>query len=396
MKSPSLLLTSLCLVLASSPISPAQENSTPVTKQQLQQQNSAYLSIKLEIERAIEKGNKYLATQQNPAGYWGNETTPAYTALAATAAVVAPPATLGNTPPPHIQKAYQWLLSQQKPDGGIYGKGLATYNTSLSVTALVASDQKEHHEAILKARRFLINLQADWDTPGTTDNIMDGGIGYGGTYPHSDMSNTYLSIEALKASELIAKDGDYGSQPDLNWEAALQFISRTQNLESTNDQPGIDNDGGFVYFPGNSKAGTRTKEDGKTALRSYGSMSYAGLLSFIYADLDIHDPRVIAVKQWLAENYTLEENPGLGAQGLYYYYHVMAKALSAAQIQQLSTADGRLIDWRQQLAVKILTSQREDGSWVNENSRWWENEPELVTSYAVLTLAQIYAAMPTE
>jgi len=33
--------------------------------------------------------------------------------------------------------------------------------------------------------------------------------------------------------------------------------------------------------------------------------------------------------------------------------------------------------------------QREDGSWVNEDDAWWENEPVLVTSYALITLANL-------
>ena len=37
-------------------------------------------------------------------------------------------------------------------------------------------------------------------------------------------------------------------------------------------------------------AGERDNTDGSIALRSYGSMSYAGLLSFIYAEMDAMIP----------------------------------------------------------------------------------------------------------
>ena len=40
------------------------------------------------------------------------------------------------------------------------------------------------------------------------------------------------------------------SKPELNWEAAIQFISRTQNLKETNDLPETGDDGSFNYFPG--------------------------------------------------------------------------------------------------------------------------------------------------
>ena len=98
--------------------------------------------------------------------------------------------------------------------------------------------------------------------------------------------------------------------------------------------------------------------------------------------------------EWLNRNYSLEENPGLGAQGLYYYYQTMAKALTAANVNTLTTPDGQEIDWRKELAGRVLANQREDGSWVNENGRWMESNPVLVTSYMVLALQQIDASIP--
>jgi hypothetical protein len=56
--------------------------------------------------------------------------------------------------------------------------------------------------------------------------------------------------------------------------------------------------------------------------------------------------------------------------------------------------DGKEIDWRNELGSKLLTTQREDGSWVNANGRWMESNSVLVTSYTVLALAQIYDAIP--
>ena len=198
-------------------------------------------------------------------------------------------------PAPHIESGYAWLLTNQKDDGGIYGKGLASYNTSTAIMALLARGSEGDEPAILKARAFLINQQTDWGVKGETDDKFDGGVGYGSSYAHSDLSNTYLALEALAKTRHIAKDGPHGKQPELDWKAALQFVSRCQNLEETNDQEFAsddpDNKGGFIYFPGDSKAGEQELPDGAVALRSYGSMSYAGLLSLIYADLEPDDPQ---------------------------------------------------------------------------------------------------------
>ena len=95
-----------------------------------------------------------------------------------------------------------------------------------------------------------------------------------------------------------------------------------------------------------------------------------------------------AVLEWLQKNYTLEENPGMGEQGLYYYYHTMAKALSAYGLDALPTKKGS-VKWREQLALRLINLQKRDGSWENNNGRWWEKDPALVTSYAMLTLEMI-------
>ena len=140
-------------------------------------------------------------------------------------------------------------------------------------------------------------------------------------------------------------------------------------------------------------AGEREGGNGSVALRSYGSMSYAGLLSFIYAEMDSSDPRLQAVRKWLEENYDITENPGMGQQGLYYYYHTMAKALSLSGVETVLDKEGKKKDWRKELALELLNKQNPAGYWLNENGRWWERDPILVSSYALLALERVYYSL---
>ena len=304
----------------------------------------------------------------------------------------------GGKLPAHLEKGFDWLIEQQKEDGGIYNRGLTVYNTATSLTALSSTGMDNYEPAIVKARKHLIGQQWDIGEKGKTDNKNDGGIGYGSKDDHTDMSNTYLALEALALSDNVIEDGNYPDQPKLDWNAALTFLSRSQNLKATNDQDWASDDpknkGGFIYTPGDSKAGTDVTPDGKVALRSYGSISYAGLMSLIYAKLSPDDPRVVAVKEWLGRNYTVEENPNMGPEGLYYYYQAMAKALNASGINKLKLENGSEADWRKDLGGKLLATQRENGSWVNDNGRWMESNPVLVTSYTVMALEEIYRSIP--
>lgn len=349
------------------------------------------VSLKLEVANAIGKGLTWLAAKQKPEGYWGQQEYPAMTALVLTGFQGDQSGFYKRKYEPAVTKGYDYILKCAKPDGGIYGKDLNNYNTSISMMALLVANRPEYQPVIKKARNYIIGLQDDFGDKGMGDDPLDGGIGYGGTYKHSDLANTTFALEALHYSRYLKSDvaGDSEAK-DLNWKAAIQFISRTQNLPGSNDQKWAsddpDNKGGFVYFPADSKAGEVQLPEGKVALRSYGSMSYAGLLSYIYAQLDKNDPRVKAVYDWLSRHYTLEENPGMGKDGLYYYYHTMAKALSIYGVETLTLKDGKSVNWRKDLAKRLIDLQNGDGYWVNEHGRWWEKDPVLVTSYAVITL----------
>ncbi|MCB2180967.1 MAG: terpene cyclase/mutase family protein [Desulfobulbaceae bacterium] len=365
------------------------------------QARASDLSLKKEVSHALEKGLGWLEKNQNSGGYWSQPEHPALTALVLTAFMGEPAGRIKSHPPEFVTNGYKYLLSTVQGDGGIYVTDLANYNTSISIMALLMAGNPKFDPVIRKARNFTVGLQSDFDEKGSIDNPYDGGIGYGGRYKHSDLSNTMFALEAIHYTKHLADSGDAANEPlaELNWSAARRFIERCQNLPSTNDQPWASDDpqnrGGFVYFPGDSKAGEVELPSGKKALRSYGSISYAGLLSYIYADLEKNDKRVQAVFDWLQKNYTLDENPGMGAQGLFYYYHTMAKALAAmgAEADELELADGKKVNWRRDLAFKLLNVQNADGFWMNENGRWWERDPVLVTAYAVITLEVLYRGL---
>ena len=357
--------------------------------------NKENLSLRNEVQIAINKGLAFLKTSQSADGSWSMSEMPALTALPLTAFMNEPGGTFRTEKPEFVKKGYDFLLASVQPDGGIYRKGLANYNTALSLTAMVAANDPKFAQTIAAARGFVVGQQAK----GLTNSSLDGGIGYGpaGTNrAHPDLSNTVIALDALHQTKTLPGK-ELAHAKDLNWKAVTDFIQRTQNLPEANKEPWAsddpDNKGGFIYFPGNSMAGEMQLANGRKALRSYGSMSYAGLLSYIYADLKRDDPRVQAVLEWLRKHYTLDVNPGMGAEGLYYYYHMMAKALATCGITELELTDGSKVDWRKNLALKLINLQKADGSWTNEAGRWMEKDPVLVTSYAVLALEVIYRAM---
>lgn len=116
-------------------------------------------------------------------------------------------------------------------------------------------------------------------------------------------------------------------------------------------------------------------------------MTYAGFKSMLYAGLKAEDPRVKAALDWISKNYTLEENPGLGAGGLYYYYYLFAKAMESNGVNEFTDSKGVKHNWRNELALQLMALQKTNGNWLNDrSSRWMEGDPNLATAYALVAL----------
>jgi squalene-hopene/tetraprenyl-beta-curcumene cyclase len=133
-------------------------------------------------------------------------------------------------------------------------------------------------------------------------------------------------------------------------------------------------------------------------LRSYGSMTYAGLKSMIYAGLTKDDPRVKAAWGWITKNWSVDENPGMSANGpqaakagIFYYDHTLSRALAAYGEPVVVDPKGTSHDWRKELADKLAAEQRPDGSFTGDR-RWMEDNPVIATVLATLALEDAMAA----
>ncbi len=351
-------------------------------------------SLRREAHAARDRAAAWLLARQAPEGHWSNADFPALTALPVWALVRS-----GYANDPAVARAVDYILSCVNENGAICrepsvqrrGGGLCNYNTALAMVALHAVGREDLIPVIQRARQVIAGTQH------FGDDIYYGGMGYDAATDraYADLSNSYLAFEAMRLTESVEdlrRQGD--GRVDLDWAAARRFIERVQNRPESNDQPWATDDpaeyGGFAYKPDSSMAGSVTNADGRVHLRSYGSMTYAGLLSFIYADVDKQDPRVQSAFDWSLRHFTLDENPGMDQQGLYYYFHTLAKALSVMGQDVLVLDRAGPINWREALIKKLLSIQRFEadgtGYWKNDEGRWWEADPVLVTAYSLLAL----------
>lgn len=339
--------------------------------------------------KLCQHGARFLIASQEKDGGWASDTGPGITAIVVKALAQHPDAGPDH---PAVRRGATFVRSFQRDDGGLYGPSglLKNYETSVALSMFAALDQKHEQQYIRRFQDFLKKLQWDEGENKPASHPWYGGAGYG-HHQRPDLSNTQVMLDALRDSGLPEDDPTY--------KKALIFIQRCQMWGETNDQPFAkkSRQGGFIYSPANggeSKAET-VDIHGRNELRCYGSMTYAGFKSMLYAGLNREDPRVHAAIEWIRANYTLDHNPNMphkrSLEGVYYYYHTFARALSIWGEPIITDASGKKHNWRLELVQKLESLQRPDGRWVNDADRWMEGHPALTTAYAMLALQAAFA-----
>ncbi len=344
------------------------------------------VSVSNEIRAAVNRSLDWLAGRQSRDGSWSEPHHPALTALPAMAFMKS-----AHRRRDHIvSNAIKHIISCVRNDGGIYIKptaerkgGLEVFNTAVCTTALHMNDRNTHDSIISKARRFLAGRQH------FGDDIYKGGFGYyedsASEYVHG--LDTFYSMQAIAVTEPESTNSTAPDSPSvIDWSETVSYFTKRQGRPPSLLPAAPE----FAYSPG---PGSNNAKTNNIYFHSYGSMTYIGLLALVYADIDSSDVRVRSAFDWAKKHWSLKENPGKGREGLYFFYYVLARALSEYGIDLINTSDGDLINWRADLAKRLLSLQRFDdkgnGFWKNNTSRFWENDPVLCTSYAVLTLQMV-------
>jgi squalene-hopene/tetraprenyl-beta-curcumene cyclase len=350
-------------------------------------------------DEAIKKMLAFLRSKQNPDGSWSTRAGPAITSMVVSAMLEQPGIDKDDA---HVAKGVAYVLSKVQKDGSIHDGILQNYNTSicLAMLAKLGNDPKIK-EVVENGRKYLKDSQYHEGMKDAKGNPIDknhpwyGGTGYG-TGGRPDGSNTHITIEAFMETGSDCKD------PEIV--AAVEFFTRLQGTKANKAGGGIVQDGGAVYTPataeksdekgkgkGGSGAGEVVDADGKSRLRTYGSMTYAMFKTYVYAQLPKDDQRVIDAKKWIANNYTVEYNPGMpDAQkwgGYYYYLLTFSRALDANKEDVIVDAKGAKHNWANDLIGHLVKLQKEDGSFANEFDRFMEGDVVMVTAMALTSMS---------
>lgn len=303
-----------------------------------------------------------------------------------------------------IDSAVEQVLRHQSPEGAIVGAAdrqhYRTYATALTLQALTRLGPA-HAERVQVMRDFLVRAQLD-DEEGFSDYDFP----FFGAWNYYDQ-NRRATIRAdvsgtAYAAEAISRAGV--APVSTTARSALLFLRRAQNLPL----PGVSEeeaallDGGFSFAPRDSKAGRVVLGADRIVYRSYGSATADGLRALLALGVPRDDERVQAALGWLGRNFSLRANPGFPQgndgvleRGIYFYWlDGLTDALGKAGVEALTAKDGKPVRWRDEVARRLISLQRPDGSWEGEVAVMNEDDPAQATAFALLCLARCVGGQP--
>ena len=342
------------------------------------------------IDAAVAKGLDWLVSKQNPDGSWtlsGGGPDIGLTAQGAYILLLAGYAEADVA----AGRAIGFVLDHVQPDGSIYGEDLGcgwpTYETALSILALLATRNPVYSDIIEDAVDWLVEAQNDEDKnyaryghPGF--KCLDpstcpayGGWNYnlagvsrrsdGRSYLRSDNSNSQFAIMALKAAE-----AEGYAVPDDVWQKAETWVTQCQypNGGCTYQAPGLPNH-----------------------MHAYGSMTAAAIWELGVMGIPLDDARIQDGLAWLKRFYSYHDNPQEGARWHYYYLWTATRAFLHAGLPGQLNAEPPLEGWYYDFAGYLVEYQQPDGSWHNleELDPPYRPADVLVTEYALLVLLKV-------
>lgn len=350
----------------------------------------------------------WIVSQQDESGAWKSGPadkavpSPAYTGMMVTALGGAPPS-LKAKYKGAVDKGIGYLISRINADGSV-GEGptgtfIKTYATGIALMAFASVERTD------KVANAIRGAQAYMKQNQLKEGKDLGGIGYGDEKPDgskttiANLSTTGFASEGMHQSGL--------PQDDEFWKLVVKYVRKCQNNSETNNDPEfvaelkskglvVGNDGSLYYStvadPKAQKVGTKKVAD-KESIAGYGSMTYDGIKTYLYAGLKKDAPEVKAAVDWVRKNYSVEVHPGFPfdnskrehLRGIFHYYLVMSRALDALGENPFETFDGKKHDWAREIAEQLVKQVHENKMWKNENPAWFEGDPLLTTSYVLVT-----------
>jgi hypothetical protein len=317
------------------------------------------------VKEAIDRGRKFLISQQAAGGHWDVDASGFRVGITSLAVM----ALINSGMSPQDDPVKRGLNYLRKPEGEIGPEHHETYQVALQVMALAAAKEPAidaRRIARLAERLESGQIKRDVNSGGWDYSLASGGF-------RTDTSNSQFAVlglrEAVEAGAVVSPE---------TWKRARGYWERAQN-----------GDGGWSYDAVGNRGG------------SYGSMTVAGVSSLVICEQMLRSDDGVAPDgtppccqgtepneplerglRWLAQSFAVGHNPGGPNGWLMYYIYGVERAGRLSGLRFFGDHDW----YREGAAYLIALQNGVSGHWVGAGNM--EGHPVVGTSMALLFLSK--------
>jgi squalene-hopene/tetraprenyl-beta-curcumene cyclase len=343
------------------------------------------ISFRNEVQHAIDRGLEFLLTAQYTNGGWLVPDSPVVTALVLVALVGDPSHRhLTNAGPMSpVNRGFRFLEEQHGDDVETNLAPHAPSATALRTFAVLSAGRSVDRPALYATRHLLQRALNRWTALPCATAPATQGAADADSLQAPDIHDILAVLDALRSLDRVLEETPPAPR-GYDLEAVLRLIQGCQQPRSSaapQRQTGAEADrGGFVD----------ARHRAQVAAAPDGAATCAGVLSYLSVGLQPQDERVQAACGWLRRHFTLDANPGHGREGNYRFLCLLARSSAALGIDRFALPDGRSVDWRQALAMRLLDLQEPDGSWIEGGPSATGTDSIHATAWAVIAMEIVY------
>ena len=338
----------------------------------------ADLSLRNEVEHALERGLSWLMARQGTNGAWGTNGDLRVTAAVVSALAGEPTGRVRTNAMSAMQRAVAFLTNAAQADGSFRWAAGGADATAAVVTSLALLRRSEDAPGLRRGREYLLRtLRAP-------------------TAAEAGLMMEVARIEAVRSTDYLVREGSGAEETGPDWSALVRRLETFQVGAGTAAGDAAGAGGGFVELrrerqaPGTAAGGdaAKTSPTETPTMRA----TAAGLLGLGYVRVPREDRRVPAALDWLGAHIRWEENAVGESDDPLAWASVATKALTLLGVETLPMPGGRSMNWRREWALGLLNLQGGDGAWVSRFGGE-ERDPCLATAGAVLALDLIWRGL---
>ncbi len=342
------------------------------------------ISSVFEIESSIRRGSTFLLSQQNPNGSWSDSVET--TALCNTAII----RSIETDVPGYtksVSDARTFLLNflvSNLPNSSSHPVDFKIlHSMAISLVPLAVLDNPADYEIIEKTRRLLkYTFIRIWDTF-TTDQQ------HNTKFDLQQVHDIFEVLAFLKPHQQFLNYQQVNSQIGNSdtWKKLADFVSSYQYSATDVDDDREDIIGMFGKFPIKGDIPSRKKEKDECRVITTSLYTLSGITTLIYADKIIEQRPFYRGRTWLLRNNTISRKFTTKCDNMYTFLHLLSKYChQAARRPKISSNEEE--KWQILIVNWLLSNQRGLGCWEGVSGSYGEDDRNLCTAYAIISMVQ--------